>query len=213
MHSAKSILSLALLHAAALTSASPLSLLAARDTSKGFTLIAKVTDPACELDPPVAGWQLDTAHTGAGLNAAVLSDPGQDGGPRIWYLNGTAPPAQQVLTDGGTPLYPYGLSLQAADSPGEHGAVVNVGQSSPTTVKGGRLVNLEGPDGTFLACKRELEYYHSEFVVLQYAYAGEAIPDKCAAITLAPRCAELEVLPPDAGSSHEFAQEVECSAK
>lgn len=40
--------------------------------SKGFTLVANVTDPSKDLNPPINHWRLASLHVGAGLGDAVL---------------------------------------------------------------------------------------------------------------------------------------------
>lgn len=60
----------------------------ATSKSNGFYLVAKVADPSKELDPPVDGWAVNTVHTGAGLNEAILLDNPSTNS--IFYQNGTA---------------------------------------------------------------------------------------------------------------------------
>jgi len=52
--------------------------------STGFRLVANVTDPATDLNPPVNGWELTGIHTGAALNDAVLTSSTG----RVFYHNG-----------------------------------------------------------------------------------------------------------------------------
>ena len=176
-------------------------------TSKGFNLVAHVTDATSDLTPSVEGLFLSTAHTGAGLNAAVLSSANG----RLFYQNGTSPETSDILTDGGTPPFPFSLQVQPA---GEARRIldISVGQGTVGSVNAqGRLVNGLG-EGAFLACRQVVPYYNQEFVTLQFVY-GKADPATlkgCATIELVAKCAELNELPEGSLSSHEFAAEVKC---
>ncbi|KAK4034558.1 hypothetical protein C8A01DRAFT_18669 [Parachaetomium inaequale] len=176
-------------------------------TSKGFNLVAHVTDATSDLTPSVEGLFLSTAHTGAGLNAAVLSAANG----RLFYQNGTTAEDSDILTDGGTPLFPFSLQVQPA---GEARRIldISVGQGTAGSVDAqGRLVNGLGA-GAFLACRQVVPYYNQEFITLQYVY-GDADPaglEGCATIELVAKCAELNELPEGSLSSHEFAAEVKC---
>ncbi|KAL2016166.1 hypothetical protein VTK56DRAFT_4106 [Thermocarpiscus australiensis] len=180
----------------------------AASKSKGFNLVAHVTDPDSDLTPSVEGLLLTTAHTGAGLSAAVFED--QNG--RIFYQNGTARDESTLLTDGGTPPFPFSLQVQPA---GEARRIVDISMGQGTfhyVDARGRLVNALGA-GTWLACDAVVPYYNQTFTTLQYAYDGVADPagrEGCATIELRARCTELNELPDDAYSTHEFAKEVHC---
>ena len=199
-------------------------------TSTGFRLLAKIIKPFPDLSPPIDKQFLSTAHTGAGLNAGVVSENASNA--RVWYQNGTAPaPAQEldsILTDGGTPPAPYGIGLQGPDEfdgsvyPDEHRVSVNVGPGTPTMgvelndekLPILRVRDVDGLGGKWMVCRRAIWYYYGpdrEFSVLRYVYAGEEAPmDECVAVELVPICAELADLPEGSYSSHEFAVEVPC---
>ncbi|KAL2153849.1 hypothetical protein VTH82DRAFT_2525 [Thermothelomyces myriococcoides] len=200
---------------------------AALSKSKGFNLAAHVTDPDSDLSPSVDGLLLTTAHTGAGFNAAVFDDASA-GYERIFYQNGTdddgasSKSSSTLLTDGGTPPFPYSLQVQPRGEP-RRIVDISVGQGTHHYVDArGRLVNAEDAEGegagsgSWLACNAVVPYYNQTFTTLQYAYdfyrPGEdvAVPDGCAAIELVARCTELNDLPDDAYSTHEFAVEVSC---
>lgn len=182
-------------------------------TSKGFNLVAHVTDPTHDLTPSLEGQVLGAAHTGAGFNAAVFY--GTTG--RLFYQNGTAEQVANrettIVTDGGTPPFSFTLQVQPA---GEARRIldISIGQGTANTVVaadgGAQLVNGLG-EGTWLACNELVPYYNREFVTLQYAYGeGAEVPEGCAPIVLVPECAALNDLPEGSLSSHEFATEVTC---
>jgi hypothetical protein len=193
--------------------------------SKGFYLAAKVTEH--DLTPPIDGWLLSTAHTGAGFNAAVFYGASADQA-RLFYQNGTAWQAAHrqttIVTDGGTPLAPSSLIVGAAGQPPQI-ASINYQEGTPNTVvslgadgkQQPQLVNALG-GGAWLACNATIPYYGYNFITLQYAYAeaagsasgGNEVPDSCVPITLVPRCATLNDVPTGSYSSHEFADEVSC---
>lgn len=183
-------------------------------TSKGFNLIAHVTDPTRDLTPSVEGQVVGAAHTGAGFNAAVFYDTTG----RLFYQNGTAEQVANrettIVTDGGTPPFSFTLQVQPA---GEARRIldISIGQGTANAVVaadgGAQLVNGLG-EGTWLACNEVIPYYNRAFLTLQYAYgAGAETPEGCAPIELVAKCAALNDLPDGSLSSHEFATEVACS--
>lgn len=183
-------------------------------SGNGFTLVANET-----------GRVVSTAHTGAGSSLAVLSDPSSIPG-RVFYLNGTAEDWRysrtHVLTDGGTPPFPFGLGI--VDPSGDvplniSSVVVNAGSGTPAKLANfpepvPALVNVLGW-GSWVACDRYVRPANAVLTVLGYVYAknGEVhpeIPEGCAKVTLLPQCAQLPELPEGSISSHEFALEVKC---
>lgn len=185
--------------------------------SKAFYLAAHVSEH--DLDPPINGWLLGTAHTGAGLSAAVFYGPSTSEA-RLFYENGTAEQAAHrqttIITDGGTPPAPSSLIVQAADQP-PHIADIDFNQGTPNAILDGspspHLVSGVAA-GTFLACNATVPYYGYKFITLQYAYAdaagASAVSDGCVPVTLVPQCAALNDLPAGSISTHEFALEVAC---
>ncbi|KAK4234514.1 hypothetical protein C8A03DRAFT_18598 [Achaetomium macrosporum] len=197
--------------AAAATALSP----ATTSSSKGFYLIAHVTDPSRDFSPSIEGWALTAIHTGAGLNAAVLASASAG---RLFYENGTAAQVaatqSTILTDAGTPPFPMGLYVQGEGEPPKI-LEINVGAGTPNTIVGREAdVLVNGLDanglgrGTYMACNATVPYYGVEYITLQYAYGK--VSDGCAPIELRPRCATLNDLPADSLSSHEFAVVVPC---
>ncbi|KAI1264640.1 hypothetical protein F5Y18DRAFT_75802 [Xylariaceae sp. FL1019] len=229
----KSILSLA---AASTIAASPLS---ARQVipnyppnslSKGFKLIANVTDPSTDLTPSVDGWEFLGIHTGAGFNDAVLSNSYEG---EIFYHNGTASEIHygqgSIVADQGSNPFPVGIYVQSATEydatyPSEHNVHINIGSGTigiSLRAFPDPYFPLTGPGiGTYVACKRIVPYYGSEWTVVRYAYDvfnnetalyEPAIPEGCTAITLIPQCDVLPDLPANGSiSSHEFAANSKC---
>ncbi|KAI0131778.1 hypothetical protein BJ170DRAFT_220232 [Xylariales sp. AK1849] len=199
--------------------------------STAFRLIANVTDPATDFNPPVNNWVFNAIHTGAGFNDAVLLADGADSG-RIFYQNGTVEEIRyndgSVLTDGGTPPFPFGIYVSSADesdSDGLNDVSVNVGSGT----KGVELEHfptvyptLRGPaPGTYIACNQTVPYYHANYITIRYAYGilnpdtalyDYDIPEGCVAINLVAECATLNDLPEGSQSSHEYASTVNCYA-
>jgi hypothetical protein len=197
--------------------------------STGFRLIANVTDPSKDFNPPVNNWVFNGIHVGAGLNDAVLLADGADSG-RILYQNGTAAGLRfnegSVLSDGGTPPFPFGISVQAADatdSDGYHEVSLNAGSGTSGVLLARfpevyPILHATAP-GTFVACNQTAPYYNQNFITVRWAYDvfnsttalyDHQIPDGCTAITLVPECATLKDLPEGSLSSHEYAANSTC---
>jgi hypothetical protein len=192
--------------------------------SYGFRLIVNVTDLSNELTPYINHQYVNIAHIGAAINRAVATT-GQ--GP-IFYQNGTSnnPSLTNVVTDGGAPPFPEGMSYQQeqTDAQGQ-GIYVSVGPGAQS-VKLTRLTNpysyltilAEATQSTFLGCNSTIPYYGDQvFQVINWIStirnatgSSLVIPQGCVPINLVPECAVLPALPPDAMSSHEWAQEVRC---
>ncbi|KAI1372631.1 hypothetical protein F4677DRAFT_250276 [Hypoxylon crocopeplum] len=206
---------------ASLASASPLS---GRQTpyppstfSKGFKLVANVTDRANDLSPPIHGWTLQGAHIGAGLNSAVLNNttPGM-----IFYQNGTVNEVyhqtSDILTDVGTPFVPYGIIMRY---PSDTDKTVALGIDAGSGTPGITLTNppypmteLSAPASQFLACKENIPYYppDREFVLVRAFRDQYEVPNNCVVVEFLPQCAELPDLPEGSYSSHEFANTARC---
>ncbi|KAK5137662.1 hypothetical protein LTR08_007957 [Meristemomyces frigidus] len=160
-------------------------------TSPNFRLIANIT---CEdLTPSLQNWPLTSYHTGAGTALAVLTPPTANATGRAFYLSGTVSDIQasnaSVLSDGGTPPFPYGLVVPAASASGAQRAVqINAGDGTP-----GVNFSHSPPTSPFLtydaagawyACNATLPY--GPAVVLYYRSAGEGKPAGCAGVMLLP---------------------------
>ncbi len=222
---AKSLLVLGL-HALLSSAAPPVKFSSRQTTSSypsvsqsaGFFLVANVTDPGHDLSPSINGWFFQAYHTGAGQDIAALHAVDADNPGRVFYLNGTAAQVGDsnttVLTDAGTPSFPYGLNVQGPvdfevvdNSTDEHAVTVDVGPGTAAGIAG-------SPEpypfltnglfyGSFLACNRTVAYYEESFVTLEYAYAALSadtgdfevvIPTCCTSIKLIPQCTDLNAL-------------------
>ena len=200
--------------------------------STGFRIVARTYDTELmpDLSPPINNWYFSTAHTGAGFSTAVLSSNASVS--RLWYQNGTSLETDndgitKVLTDGGTPPSPYGISLvrsDAPDYPSEHRVDVNAGPGDPMWVEtnnryGWPTLMAAGDDwgGKWVACNRKIKYYESQdwtFVVIRYMYDGEQPlgPEVgCTQVDLVVQCAVLNDLPAGSYSNHDHAAEVDCA--
>ncbi|KAI1097987.1 hypothetical protein F4804DRAFT_325997 [Jackrogersella minutella] len=211
-----------LLSLTSVVSAAPFVAREATGLSTGFNLIATIVGSSKQLSVPIQGAALEGAHVGAGLNTAVLNatSPGQ-----IFYQNGTVEEVStdrsSIVTDGGTPLYPYGLDiiLNATDPSSPVAAAINVGigtQGVTLTTPASEPGVLHYGTTGFMACDETLAYYGPSwhFAVVktfeETAAIAAIIPDNCVQINLLPLCATLEDLPAGSVSSHEFANEVRC---
>ncbi|KAI2629182.1 hypothetical protein GGS26DRAFT_559761 [Hypomontagnella submonticulosa] len=190
-------------------------------TSKGFKLVAQVTDTTKKLSVPVQGALLEGAHVGAGLDVAVLNITTSG---RIFYQNGTVEEVltekSTIATDGGTPPFPFGLrvTLNANDTSEPTELAINggVGTTGVTLTKHiQKPGQLKYGAASFIACDETLAYYgpsrHFAIVKAFEATRGApAIPENCVPIDLVPQCATLPDLPAGSTSSHEFANNVRC---
>lgn len=185
----------------------------ATDTSKGFRLVVNVTDASRDFDDPIQGYFIASIHTGAGFALVGVNRNEETG--RIFYQNGTEEQYQAsqatTITDGGTPLFPVGFQLTAADDNSLSVATLNNG---PGTA-GVQISSLKQftyllPE-TFFACNESLAYYGGrKFIVIKQTNFIEDVPEECAPIRLLPECTQLEDLPKGSYSSHEFALDTKC---
>ncbi|KAI0022489.1 hypothetical protein F4780DRAFT_733121 [Xylariomycetidae sp. FL0641] len=227
-----------LLTTAALTGLASATPLVSRQTpnypptsqSQGFQLIANVTDPSTDLSPSVNGFVLSGIHVGAGLSEAVVS---ADSG-LVFYHNGTAQAIKSgsgsILMDGGTPPFPWGISIAAPSTPSnlsgpEHYVGVNAGSGTSGVTFASfpdpyAYLTAPGQQGTFAACARPVEYYGGQvWTVVRWVedvWDEEAklylplVPQGCTRVNFLPQCAPLPGLPADAIASHEFALSQRC---
>ncbi|KAI1770602.1 hypothetical protein F4818DRAFT_254561 [Hypoxylon cercidicola] len=185
--------------------------------SKGFKLIANVTDRSHDLSPHIHGWPLQGIHVGAGLDAAVLNNttPGM-----IFYQNGTANDVYRqqsdMLTDSGMPLTPYGIIVQYS---GDTDKIVALGIDARRATAGVTLTNppypmteLSANASQFIACKEGIPYYPPplQFIVVKAIRDQSKVPGNCIVVKFLPQCATLPDLPKGSYSTHQFANSARC---
>ncbi|KAK4214230.1 hypothetical protein QBC37DRAFT_462345 [Rhypophila decipiens] len=196
--------------------------------SRGFRLAVNVTDPTKDTNqPPLQGQYLHLLHIGAGSERACV---GPSPGP-IFYQNGTcddfATETIDIITDiHSRPWTPERLSLAGWDDELGLGIYGFFWAGSG----GIRLTRLWDPcsystvqegaptESTLVVCRnRTIPYYGPDIMwdIVNWVQASSGthlvIPEGCVAVRFVPECAVLnDDLPPDAYSSHEFAQEVRC---
>ncbi|KAH0533119.1 hypothetical protein TsFJ059_001727 [Trichoderma semiorbis] len=193
--------------------------------STGFRLVVNVTDKALDFSPSVQGLYVNSIHVGAGLNEVGIGSKSDN--PGIFYQNGTASEARfsgaTTVTDQGTPLSPYGISLsldpdsKTLSSVYDNGGLGTKGVQISQFPEGFRYL---GPE-TYVICNVPLAYYQgTKFNVVKQAATtisstGQVernIPEGCVPVRLLPECATLEDLPAGSYSSHEFAINSDCYA-
>ncbi|KAK5124076.1 hypothetical protein LTR85_002273 [Meristemomyces frigidus] len=165
-------------------------------TSPNFRLIANVT--SCDLDPPIQNWAVTSYHIGAGELLAVLSS---DDAGRAFYVNGTPSDIRygsaEILSDGGTPTFPYGFIVPPAnqtDGNGRRDVQINAGDGTtgvaiagfPNPIPSLTYGNAAAGEsfGGWYACNTTLPY--GPAIVLYYRSLHDATPAGCADLTLLP---------------------------
>lgn len=166
-----------------------------------FRLVASLTYPQNDLDPPIDGHVLSSYHLSACYDVAVLvpltSSTGSVSG-RAFYANGTVDEILSwqgnVLTDGGTPLTSYGIVVpkkKEADSVGRRAVRVQCGMGTkgvgikPGEPNGKGVPTLQYKEkkfGVWYACNADLPY--GPAVVLYYRGKGDLTPEGCVEVML-----------------------------
>ncbi|CAG8952396.1 hypothetical protein HYFRA_00001143 [Hymenoscyphus fraxineus] len=174
-----------------------------RSTSESFRLIANVT--ANDLTPSINGWELSSYHIGAGQGYAVLTNPTPSVG-RIFYTNGTAEDIRyrqsDILSDGGTPLFPFGIVLNQDKSVSVNAGLGTPGVNLALFPDPISALSAVGKDG-FYACQTALPF--SPIQIYTRAYEEET-PAGCADVTLLAQCSE------SSGAEHPFGATSGCYA-
>jgi len=162
-----------------------------------FTLVANVT--AGDLTPSINSFVVDSYHVGAGEDYAVLVANTTDGGDagRVFYVNGTANDVHygtsNLLTNGGTPSVPYGVSINVANATGFQTVSIDGGIGEA----GVGLTQFPDPISElyfgsyangWYACNNGLASGYA--VQLFFKTEGTVTPAGCADITLLPQCGE-----------------------
>lgn len=167
--------------------------------AQNFRLVASLTNPQNDLDPPIAGHVLSSYHISACYDVAELVPPissstGSAAG-RAFYVNGTGNDIltgnTDVLSDGGTPPTPYGIVVpEKEESAGGRMVRVQCGEGTKGLgvksggLNGGGVPTLQYKEtfGVWYACETELPY--GPAVVLYYRGRTELTPEACVEIQL-----------------------------
>jgi hypothetical protein len=152
-------------------------------------------------------WNLTSYHITPCYDYAVFTaDPG-----RIFYANGTddefASGTSNILSDGGTPPWPWGTIISAAnatDSQGRRNVNINCGEGTSglkvnKEVRGDPTVAYG--DGQFYVCNSTLLY--GPAIALYFKEAGEKTPAECSDVVLGVECANDE-------TEHDFQRDSWC---
>ncbi|KAF2432831.1 hypothetical protein EJ08DRAFT_116738 [Tothia fuscella] len=99
------------------TSCASLSIPLPFSHAPNFKLVVKVT--GSDLSPSIQNWELTSYQITPCQDYAVLQAASENDGGRPFYANGTASEIRcrqpNILTDGGTPPFPYGLIVPPLD--------------------------------------------------------------------------------------------------
>lgn len=178
--------------------------------SQNFRLVANVT--SADLVTPINNYVLTSYHTGAGTAYAVLVPNTTVTSGRIFYLNGTASDVRyhnaDVLSDGGTPLFPFGVIINSDESVSINAGLGQPGIGltqfpDPISELSGKTA--AGEAGDFYACLDDV-IPGGEAVQLKFKVLGEETPAGCADVSLLAQCSE------GSGAVDEFANTVNCYA-
>jgi hypothetical protein len=206
--SSVSVLAILSLASAAPTATTPVY--PPKTTSQNFRLVANVT--ANDLSPSINNFVLSSYHVGAGEDYAVLVANESATAGRIFYVNGTASDvfyqSSNILSDEGTPLFPAGISVDAAGANGEEALSINAGEGQAgiiLTQFPDPISELDVVGGAgFYACSNNLPF--GPAVQVFSNVQGQTTPAGCADITLLPQCSE------GSGLAHPFGQIANCYA-
>ncbi|OAQ63651.1 hypothetical protein VFPPC_16499 [Pochonia chlamydosporia 170] len=213
-----------ILSIASLAAASPIT----RDTptstpptskSQGFQLVVNVTDLSRDFAPSIHQKYINSIHVGAGQS--LLGVGSKQDSPRTFYINGTALDFHfansTVVSDAGTPLTPWGISL-TKDKGSDIASTAHL--NGGPGAKGIGLTRWSVPytfmyPETYAICNESLAYYGGKkFLIVKQFNLGikglDAIPKTCVPVRLFAQCAKLNDLPKGSISSHKFAYETEC---
>lgn len=177
-------------------------------SSKGFRLVANVTDTSRDLSPSVQNQYVTSIHVGAGLN---LVGVGSKDVSRLFYINGTTGEFMRgeatTVTDGATPLVPFGFTLteDSADS-----AMSTAHLNGGPGTKGDVTTRIPVPY-VFLApeqmaiCDEYVAYYQKNMQIVKQLNLNKnkTLPANCAPVRLMAECAELNELPEGSLSNHD----------
>lgn len=184
-----------------------------KSLSQGFKLVANVTDLSQDLSPSVNYFEVAGYHTGAAMNAAVLTESNG----RVFYANGTIEEwryaRSNVISDsGGVQPFPEGLQMTLEEGQENlYAGTLNVGAGTAG------IVSSRFPEpysfmlpGSFAICPEHVGGVPEAKQLVLKRVDGLVVPADCAPVNLVPQCAELPELPEGAISSHEFVLDTAC---
>ncbi|KAF2650188.1 hypothetical protein K491DRAFT_683224 [Lophiostoma macrostomum CBS 122681] len=153
------------------------------------------------------GWNLTSYHISPCYDYAVfLNDTG-----RTFYANGTADDVSThnltILSDGGTPPWPWGTIVSAAnatDDEGRRNVFIDcgIGTTGLEVERGGRDTEVAYGNGGFYVCNSTLLY--GPAIALYYREAEEETPTGCEDVKLRTECLDDE-------TEHNLQQDSWCS--
>ena len=164
-------------------------------TSPNFYLVANVTSH--DLQPSIQNWAVSSYHVGACLSVAVL-EPNDAQYHRAFYANGTSDQVRDgkrdILTDGATPLTPYGFIVPPANVTPSNDRIVSIncgdGTLGVAITRDPEPLHLTyterdgGEFGSWYACNSSLPF--GPAVALYYRDQDAETPQDCAEVTLLP---------------------------
>jgi hypothetical protein len=159
------------------------------------------------LSPSINDYVLTSYHTGAGQAYAVLVPNTTLTSGRIFYTNGTAEEIRyrrsNILSDGGSPPFPFGVVLNEDDSVSVNAGTGTAGVNLALFPDPISRLSAVGKEG-FYACEKTLS---SGPAVQVFTKAfEEEIPAGCADVNLLAQCSE------STGVEHPFAAVSGCYA-
>ncbi|KAK3181621.1 hypothetical protein K4F52_006999 [Lecanicillium sp. MT-2017a] len=190
----------------------------AKQTSKGFKLVANVTDPSRDFKDPIHNKFLTPLHTGAAVNVIGIARDG-DKAP-VFYQTGNQQErlsgATRIAVDLGTPPSAFGFSLQSDNGKSfastAH-ADAGAGQAGVSVTHDPvpfAFLNL----AEFAICEEPLPALQNQQYKVLHQFntlsSAEKIPEDCVPITVIPQCATLEDLLEGSRASHDDAFEAGC---
>jgi hypothetical protein len=177
-----------------------------------------VADPLRhDLKPSIQSWEVAGYHISPCYDYAVLQDPkaSNTSGGRLFYANGTNshPFYTNILSDGGTPVTPYGLTIarrNETDAFGRRPVRINCGTGTGglgvAQMAGSRDPHLTDANptlGWFYACNSTLPFGPAIQLFFASHSFDEKTPAGCTVVDLLPQCVANSTLGP-------FVQEVDC---
>ncbi|KAF2118451.1 hypothetical protein BDV96DRAFT_597277 [Lophiotrema nucula] len=185
-----------------------LASLAAASTTRAPNFAITASLPPNSPLKAAQGWNLTSYHITPCYDYAVFNN--HEG--RTFYANGTASNfsshTSNILSDGGSPPWPWGTIISAAnstDSEGRRNVYINCGLGTPglEVVSGrrGQAPSVSYGSGEFYVCNSTLLY--GPAITLYYREKREETPESCSDVQLKTKCL-------DDATEHEFQRDSWC---